>query len=294
MLAASKYIPYCGLPPTPANLWLRWNLDPVLISALIIAAALYAAGVARLQRTSGASSRRRQALFYSGWALTAAALISPLCPLSVALFSARVGEHMILTLVAAPLVAAGHPGIAYSALFSGDAAHMRRDPLARAPIAAAAAFATLMWFWHSPAPYDETFASTTAYWAMHITVYGSALWLWSCLLDREPASFAKALGAGSISCVQMGFLGAIVLFAHNPLYAPHALTTAAWGLTPLQDQQLGATIIWAPGGLIFLAVSMYGFWLLLTRSEAARRRAPASASSLPITALKPAGGRARG
>ena len=41
-------------------------------------------------------------------------------------------------------------------------------------------------------------------------------------------------------------------------YAPHALTTMAWGLTPLQDQQLGGSIMWVPGCIVFLVVAMFG------------------------------------
>lgn len=293
MHTALEHMPYCGLPPTPVNLWSRWNLDPVLIAALLLAAALYALGVARTSRSSRPFSHGRQALFYCGWILTAAALTSPLCPLSVALFSARVGQHMILTLIAAPLVASGHPGIAYSALFSADAKRTRRDPPARSPMIAAAAFATMLWLWHSPYAYDETFASTTVYWTMHITLFGSALWLWTCLLDREASNFVKAIGASVISSVQMGFLGAVILFAHAPLYAPHALTTAAWGLTAMQDQQLGATIMWAPGCLIFLAASMYGLWFVLEGAEPQERPAP-TALSISVAKLKSADGRIRG
>jgi putative membrane protein len=276
------HVPYCGFPPSPANLSRHWNLDPVLLLALAAIAMLYAAGAVLLSSGSRPIKRRELMLFYSGWLIGSAALVSPLCPLSVSLFAARVGQHMILTLAAAPLVAAGRPAAAFSALLFRSSTDGTSDPLARAPLAAAALFAGAMWFWHAPVPYAETFANTGVYWAMHISLFGSALWLWEYLLGRAPAMLIKSLRASVISSVQMGFLGAIITFAGRPLYMPHLFTTAAWGLTPLQDQQLGGVIMWVPGCAIFLLVSVSGLWLLLERTQWTYVSSPAS-----VTAAEP-------
>lgn len=259
--AAGAPIPYCGLPPIPAALWSRWNLDPVLIICLAACATAYALSIASNNRVRSHIPRWRQALFYLGWAITAAALISPLCPLSVSLFAARVGQHMILVLIAAPLVAAGRPLQMISTLwrrsFQPDAG--------AAPLCAAALFAIAIWFWHSPAPYAETFRSTFVYWTMHVTVFGAAVWLWSSLIDSPPQSAVRIVFAGIISSVQMGFLGALITFASRPFYTPHFLTTAVWGLTPLQDQQLGGAIMWVPGCIVFLVISTLVLWNDITR-----------------------------
>jgi putative membrane protein len=69
----------------------------------------------------------------------------------------------------------------------------------------------------------------------------------------------------------MAFLGAIVTFAGRPLYAPHALTTVAWGLTPLQDQQLGGAIMWVPAGVLFVAA------ILAPLAQVLRTRPPGTA-----------------
>jgi putative membrane protein len=261
-------IPYCGLPPSPDTLWSRWNLDPVLIGALVLLSGLYALGAWRARQQGCAPPVWRQALFYIGWAITAAALISPLCPLSVSLFAARVGQHMILVLVGAPLVATGRPFAVFSSLWHWRAAERprrERDGLV-APICAAALFAVLLWFWHAPAPYAETFRSAFVYWSMHITLYGAALWLWTSLIDAPPAKAFHVVFAGMITSVQMGFLGALITFAPRALYTPHLLTTATWNLTPLQDQQLGGAIMWVPGCAIFLAVSMLILWQDILRA----------------------------
>lgn len=253
--------PYCGLPPLPDAIWSRWNLDPILIGALLLVAGLYGLGAGR------------QAAFYLGWGLAAAALISPLCALSVSLFAARVGQHMILTLLAAPLVAAGRPGLALAALLGAE----RRAEARRgfAPFSAAGLFAVLLWIWHAPGPYAATFAGSFAYWLMHLSLFGAALWLWHNLLDTCAAKALAVMGASLASTVQMGLLGAIITFAPRPVYAPHAHSTLAWGLTSLQDQQLGGAIMWAPGCLAFLVVAMLVLRVVLTEAERSEWEAPA-------------------
>ena len=133
-----------------------------------------------------------------------------------------------------------------------------------APLLATAVFAALLWFWHAPGPYAETFSSTLLYWSMHFTVFGSALWLWDGLLADDAGSMIRRVAAGVISSAQMGFLGALITLAPRPLYAPHLLSTASWDLTQLQDQQLGGTIMWVPGCGIFLAVAMLTLWPVLS------------------------------
>lgn len=219
-------IAYCGAPPEPGELLSRFNLDPALIVCLLAAALLHVSWAAR--------NRRHPRLALAGWIVVAAALVSPLCALSVSLFAARVGQHMLLMLIAAPLLAMALPPA----------------PGERSLWASAAAFFAALWFWHMPLPYATTFESSPVYWTMHLTLFGSALWLWRALLS--PGRVASALVAGTLSSMQMGLLGALLTLASRPLFAPHLLTTEAWGFSPLADQQLGGLLMWVPGGLLFL------------------------------------------
>jgi putative membrane protein len=225
-------IPYCGVAPSPGELLGRFNLDPVLIACLVALAA------AHMVYLTGHSPARR-AYAACGWLAAAAALVSPLCALSVALFSARIAQHMIVVLVAAPLVALGLPRSSHSCA---------AWPLGTA----AAAFMVFLWGWHMPSPYDATFTSTATYWAMHVTLFGSAVALWRELVHHPPRRTAMVLTVGLLSSVQMGLLGSVLALARRPLFYPHFMTTQAWGLTPLQDQQLGGTVMWVPGILLFL------------------------------------------
>ena len=258
--SAFPFRPYCGAPPAPADLLHRWNLDPVLLAAL----AIVAAGYMVLARRSSIEGWRRTA-FGAGWGLTSLALICPICPLSVALFSARVSQHMVLVSVAAPLVALGWP----VRETSPSASRWR-------PILAAGAFAAMLWVWHSPAPYTATFQSTFIYWLMHLTTFGSALILWRTILGAWGRSLEGVSAAVVITVLQMGVLGAVITFAARPLYAPHLYTTLSWGLSPLEDQQLGGVIMWVPAGVLLAAALAAGFFETLSRAEARALARPAA------------------
>jgi putative membrane protein len=252
-------IPYCGTPPAPDALWTRWNLDPILIAALLMVLAVYLLGALRPAGPGKTIANWRRAAFLAGWAIATTALISPLCALSVALFSARVAQHMALSLLAAPLAMLGQPGLAVARLWPRAARLLSSNrPLAtiRGAVGSATAFALALWFWHAPGPYDATFASPTVYWLMHVTVFAAALMVWNVLLESRIASTVPALTVGAVSTLQMTFLGAIISLTPRLLYAPHALTPYAWGLTQAADQQLGGLIMWVPGCSIFLAVTL--------------------------------------
>ena len=268
---ASAAGPYCGAPPAPEALWARWNLDPILIAALLAVLALYLVGALRPGTPGRSVAGWRRAAFVAGWATTAAALISPLCALSVSLFSARVGQHMILSLVAAPLVVLGRPDLSFAGLWPDASRRLSSSQalrMIRGPAGAATAFALALWFWHAPGPYDTTFASPTVYWLMHLTVFATALMVWDVLLGPRGAGDLPALAVGAISTLQMTFLGAIITLSPHLLYAPHAVTPYAWGLTQAGDQQLGGLIMWVPGCSIFLAVTL----LTLGRAMSERTR----------------------
>jgi putative membrane protein len=216
--------PYCGPPPLPGGA--AWTFHAPLLAALGLGAMLLAGA------TQGLPPARRAAVAL-GWALLCVAFVSPLCSLAVALFSARVAQHLLVVLVAAPLVAIAIPRM-------------------RGAMPAALILAALLWFWHLPRPYVASFdPDGIAWWWMHATLVAAALWFWAALRAAPPLH--AALG-GLVTGLQMGALGALLTFAPRPIYLPHAPdVTLPWGLTPLEDQQLGGLLMWVPGGLLLVA-----------------------------------------
>lgn len=213
------YVPFCGAPPLPADLWGRWMLDPLLLAGL---------GVALLAGLWMARDRTRLTI---GWVLVALLFISPLCAASMALFSARVAQHILLTLLAAPVVAAALPALRWPSL-----------PLA-------GLFAGLFWFWHAPGPYRATLEGDLTYWAMHISLFASATLLFAALR----AAPERGLPAAALTGAQMTALAVVLTLSPAPWHDFHIATTLAYGIGPLADQQLAGALMWVGGGLFFLA-----------------------------------------
>ena len=253
-MSAPSFVPYCGHPAVPGDV--TWNTDPVLIGILLVIGAAYYLGCRR-----AASSWREQAMFAAGLAVVAGALISPLCNLSVALFSARVSQHMVLTLIAAPLIVLGRPDRAIAALLRWPRSNRGRGRTVLT--LGGASFAVAMWIWHMPAPYDETLRNNYVYWTMHVTTFGSAWLLWHALLLRSATRTGLSLVVGFATALQMSLLGAVLTLAPNALFTVHLQTTWPWGLSPLQDQQLGGIIMWVPAGVLFTiyGLVLFGQWM---------------------------------
>ncbi|WP_426039793.1 cytochrome c oxidase assembly protein [Brevundimonas sp. DC300-4] len=216
-------VTYCGPPPLPGGLASSFNLDPVLLIALLAMAV-----VLRHQKTG---------LVAVG--VLAIALVSPLCALSSALFSARVVHHILLVAVAAPLLAAALPA--------------RRVTGIALPFVASTA---VLWAWHLPQAYDAALANVAMYWVMQLSLLASAVLFWRAVLaqGRSPVDRLAFVVA---AFAQMGLLGALLTFAPAPLYAAHAFAPLAWGLTPLQDQALGGVIMWVPAGIPYAIAAVW-------------------------------------
>jgi putative membrane protein len=212
-------VPYCGPMPVPADIWMRWNLDPLLGGAFLAACLAW-------WWQGGRQSDAR--LLGASLAALAIAFVSPLCALTTALFAARSLHHIVVLGFAAPLFALSLPSA-------------RRPAMVPALIVSTG----ILWLWHVPAIYAGTFESVALYWAMQAALFGSFVWFWRSIFSAAAPPFASLLAIGA-GAAQMGFLAAILTLAPRPLYEAHLVAPHAWGLTSLSDQQLGGLLMWVP------------------------------------------------
>jgi len=260
-----------GVDPGPAAL--DWSFEPALVTPLLLSAALYGLGLARLWRRSGVGrpARRRLArLFVLGWLCLAAAVVSPLHALGGRSFTAHMFEHELLMLAAAPLLVLSRP---LSTMIWAFPAIVRRS-LGRAgrsrsvlgpwrglthPWTATALQAAALWLWHLPTLFDRALDSDGWHIAQHLSFLVSALLFWTAMLDRRQAG--RAVGAPVlclfITSVVSGALGALMAFSQSPWYARYAqMGLAPFGLTPVEDQQVAGLLMWVPGGLVHVAAAL--------------------------------------
>jgi putative membrane protein len=237
-----KIDPYCGNAPPPQLLMSDWNVDPYLLFAISLVAALTWLPARR-------DNRIRQWLI--AILLLVVAFVSPLCALSSALFSARAVHHFVLISLAAPFI--------WRFIFS------RETFLDRVPLISIFVFhTTMLWLWHLPVPYAWALSGNAPYWIMEVPLVLSAVWLWREILDvRRPAGGAVVVSFATL--LQMTALGAFLTFASHPLFSPHFLTSQAYGLSPLEDQQLAGLLMWIPASLPFAAAFLFRVARALTQ-----------------------------
>ncbi|MBB3991164.1 cytochrome c oxidase assembly protein [Croceicoccus naphthovorans] len=223
------WIPYCGAAPVPSALLERWNLDPVLLIAFGVAAVALQISRARVRRGSAISVLGLVGFLY----------ISPFCALGSALFSVRVIHDLILAAVLAPLSVATF--------------RLDKTRLGIGLPVITAIHALTFWLWHAPPAYAAAMSNDAVFWAMQLTIVGTATIWWARVLQAAAPAAVLSLLA---TMVAMGALGALLTFAPNAMYAPHWLTTQTWGWSPLDDQQMAGIIMWAPASAIYLLAAL--------------------------------------
>ncbi|MBW3657522.1 MAG: cytochrome c oxidase assembly protein [Actinobacteria bacterium] len=275
---------HAGVPLAPHDLWTAWNLDPLIIVALVGALWLHRRG-----RRRDAVWRNRA--FAAAMAAIAIAIVSPLDALSGALASAHMVQHVLLVVVAAPLLAFSSPG---GALLRGAPVAARRVPGAtrrrlrlrastlRLPSSPAVVWllhVVALWVWHSAAAYDAALSSPFLHAAEHLAFLGTGVLLWRVAIGRRTAraSYGASVLLVFGTAMQSVFLSFLLTFANEAWYG-YGETTAAWGLTPLADQQLAGAIMWIPAGIVYVVIAMVllGAWLRSPDAEAQPSVSPAS------------------
>ncbi len=258
-----------GQPPEPHDLWAAWDLSLPLVLGLVAAAWFYARGRATKRRSD--AEILRTGCFAGALLAIGIALISPLNALSDALASAHMVQHVLLVLVAAPLLTLSAPS---ATLLRGTPSPLnkamgpwrgrlgqmwRRLPMVRDVTALWLLNTGTLWFWHAALPYEVALDNEIAHVTEHVTFFVTALLFWRMVIGvRATERVPQGLGAMLVfaMALQSGFLSLLLTFARTPWYSSYATTTRAWGLEPLADQQLAGVIMWIPAGLIYLGVAL--------------------------------------
>ena len=275
----------------PDDLWSQWGGNAGEILLLLVPALWYAAGVRALWRQAGRGhgiAAWRVAAFGAGLLVLAGALLSPLDALADALFSAHMVQHLLLILVAAPLLVAGAPVLAFLwSLPIGARRAVGRWWTARllvrqavhavtSPGSAFALHLVALWFWHLPVPYQAALASPGMHALEHLSFLGTAGLFWWAVappMGRRRASEGAALLLIAGTLMQSGALGAVLMLARAPWYPAHAAGARAWSTTLLDDQQLAGLVMWVPASFVYMAAAAWVFLGWMRRDEREGMRA---------------------
>jgi cytochrome c oxidase assembly factor CtaG len=244
----------------------------MIAASLTIGALLYACGVVRAWAAAGVGRSLRApqvASFAAGWAVLAVALLSRLHEWSETLFTAHMVQHELLMVVAAPLIACGAPLLAIT--WAAPARWRRAEPnlpwkRARrtvlgwliAPGAVLCLHALALWLWHVPSFYTAALASDRVHALQHLSFFMTSVLFWWTVVQGQYGHGSYGAAAVYVfgTALQSGVLGALLTFSRWIWYPVYTQQAAAWGLTPLEDQQLAGLAMWVPAGVIFTGAGL--------------------------------------
>jgi putative membrane protein len=262
-----------------------WTLDLWITVPLLCSGLAYGGGLCALWRRAGIGHgvRKGQALaFAAGWLALLAALVSPLHHAGTQLFTAHMIEHELVMAVAAPLLVLARPGgallwafprrlrHAIAAAIRADRVHGLWRMLTR-PATATLLHGAAVWLWHAPSLFDDAVLNVALHRLQHVSFLATAILFWWAVMRRS--DHGAACGHVFVTMTHTGLLGALMALAPHVLYRVQTAGAPAWGLTPLEDQQLAGLVMWVPAGTIYAGAALAFMGLWISRSGKASWRA---------------------
>jgi putative membrane protein len=249
-----------------------WHLDILMVAFLVSICLAY-------YLLDGFVENKKLKLFLAGYVLIILSIASPLHFLGENyLMSAHMTSHVILILLAAPLLVLGIPD-------NGDKSMTRFSAwLSKHPWLPWMAGVCVMWFWHIPAVFNHLFLpdSPVAGAAGGIPVLSDlhlislvltgVLFSWPVVgpVKQQRLPTVHAVLYLSAACIFCSILGLMITFAPLGIFTHYehiidrfgflSMIRSDHGISALVDQQVAGLIMWVPGCLIYLTASI---WLLM-------------------------------
>jgi putative membrane protein len=208
--------------------------------------------------TNASPTSGQRATFYSALALIFLSLNGWLHDLSDGyLFSAHMVQHLVLTLVAPPMLVLGTPGWMLRPALRWRVV----GPLARwvtAPTRCFAIFNVVLIGWHLPPMYEFAMYHHPIHIVQHLCFMTAAVLMWWPVLSPLPElprlSYPGQMLYLFLLSIPMSLVAVCIGYADHLLFPYYASAARIWGITPMQDQMIGSLIMWIPGGFFFFAI----------------------------------------
>lgn len=273
-------------PLDPVSALTAWMFDPLASAGLLLAVAGYLAAVMRVDRAHPRSPvpRRRVVAWLAGLAVIAVALQSSIEVYATTLFTVHMVQHLLLTMVAAPLLALGAP-ITLMLRVASPALRRRviLPLLHSAPVKAVSfpvvtwlLFAGVMWASHFSPLFDAALEDQWVHTGEHLLYLVTATLFWWPAVGADPTPWRMGYG-GRIVYLGLGmpqntFLALAIYSAPAVLYPHYASLERTWGPSALADQQLAGGVMWVAGDVLFIfpLVLAVAAWLKAEEEKGAR------------------------
>lgn len=258
-------------------------LETIVITFAVVA---YACGVIRIRREVGSHrviGRSQTAAFAAAMVLFVIVLSPEVDEVTDALFSAHMGQHLVLMLLIPPLLVWSRPVLVMlwglprdvrKTFATSSSVHWLRAATWQLmhPLSVAILFLGTFSFWHLPRPYAWSLQNEWVHTFEHLSFVVTAFMFWTLVIEpsgRRRMEFIPSMLFVAAIAVLSGLPGALMILSPVVLFKAHGTAAYAWGMTPLEDQQIAGLIMWIPAGIFFLAPIA---WLFFKSLQTADRR----------------------
>jgi cytochrome c oxidase assembly factor CtaG len=256
--------------PTIPSLLLDWTFEPLPTLAIAAAVAWWLWAVRRVNARHPANPvpPSRTIAFFAAMTALAFALVSGIGRYDTSLFSVHMVQHVLLMLVAAPLIALSAPITLILRLSSAQTRRRWILPILNSrivrfltfPVTDWIIFAGVMWASHFSPLFNAALEDPIVHDLEHTLFLSTAVLFWWPAVGADPAPWRMAHPVRIVhvflQMTQNTFLAVVILNVPTVLYAHYTTLVRPWGPSPIDDQRLAAGIMWLAGDLIFLTAIM--------------------------------------
>ena len=258
---------------------LHWNLDPLQLLAMALIVAIYVWRFRAARREAGGRGAGwPQALAFTGsMLLLAAATITPISTLGDEyIFSGHMVQHILLGDLAPLLLLLSLSRVIMRPATRRLVGIEKRLGRLAHPITFIVAWLVMVYAWHIPAMYDLALESPLAHGLEHATFYVAGTLLWWPLIQPVPMRhrLEGVMGLAYVFAAKMtlGVLGLYLTWSTGVIYDYYVNVPRIWGLSPIEDQNVGGAIMMVEQALVLLSVFFLMFMRMLAQSEEADLR----------------------
>jgi putative membrane protein len=255
---------------------LAWDFEPYIMFGLIFSAGLYGLAVRQIRRKGSREIPKTWPLaFYAGLALFAFALSGPLHTFNENSFALHMAQHVVMMLIAAPLLVLGRPvQVALMAISPARSGSVMKPVLRQGwvrsiltvltnPIVVLVLLNANLVIWHFPAFYVAALESTLVHELEHLLFMGTALLFWWVIIDPVPRHHRVRADLAIVMLFISGSVGDLValylIFAPEVIYPFYLGTETLWGMSQHLDQRVGGVIMLVTGTAVYFGAT---FWLI--------------------------------
>jgi putative membrane protein len=248
---------------------LSWSIPPAATFALALTALLYLRGWLQMRRARVPFIPFwRAASFLLGIFSLWFALASPLDTFSSFILTAHMLQHMVLMMIAPPLILLGAPLVPlvrglpvfaareFAGPFLNWRVAMRIGNALIHPAVALIIMGAAMFAWHTPRLYELALASSAWHEVEHACFFLASLIFWWPVVQPWPSHTYRPrwilVPYLLIGDLQNTVLSAILVFSDRLIYPSYGTTPRLFGFSALADQAAAGAIMWVIGSTVFL------------------------------------------